>query len=83
MESICACRQRARRQTLIAGSEENSAPTSWGYAAQKDGGCVDIQVEHPSWRVWQVSERFLHCDVALLYGEKYVEALGAKPVPHS
>jgi len=66
-------------QTLIAGSEEEFITQHhWGYAAQKDGGCVEYQVEHPSWRVWQVSERSLHCDVAALYGEKYVEALGGK-----
>jgi uncharacterized protein len=28
----------------------------WGYAAQRDGGTVEYQVEHPRWRVWQVGD---------------------------
>jgi uncharacterized protein len=65
-------------QLLIAGSEEEFITEHyWGYAAQKDGGCMEYQVEHPSWRVWQVSESSLHCKVAALYGEKYVDALSA------
>ncbi len=66
-------------QALTSGSEEEFITEHyWGYAAQKDGGCMEYQVEHPSWRVWQVSESSLHCNVGALYGEKYVEALNDK-----
>jgi len=66
-------------QTLVAGSEEEFITEHyWGYARQQDGGCVEYQVEHPSWRVWQVRESSLHCNVAALYGKQYVEALSGK-----
>jgi uncharacterized protein len=70
---------RGAAQTLVAGSEEEFITEHyWGYAAQKDGGCMEYQVEHPSWRVWQVSENSLQCNVAALYGEQYVQALSGK-----
>jgi uncharacterized protein YqjF (DUF2071 family) len=66
-------------QSLSAGSEEEFITEHyWGYAAQKDGGCVEYQVEHTPWRVWQVSESSLLCNVAALYGEQYVAALSSK-----
>jgi uncharacterized protein YqjF (DUF2071 family) len=67
-------------QPIIAGSEEEFITEHyWGYAAQKDGGCVEYQVEHPRWRVWQVGENKFECDVATLYGNPFVEALQVQP----
>lgn len=67
-------------QPITPGSEEEFiAEHYWGYAAQKDGGCVEYQVEHPRWRVWQVSECSLNCSVAQLYGDVFVEPLSATP----
>jgi uncharacterized protein YqjF (DUF2071 family) len=44
-------------KALITGSEEEFITEHyWGYAAQKNGGCVEYQVEHPPWTVWQVSD---------------------------
>jgi uncharacterized protein len=64
-------------QSLVPGSEEEFITEHyWGYAAQSDGGCVEYQVEHPSWQVWQVSESRLQCGVAAVYGDQYVDALG-------
>ena len=51
----------------------------WGYSAQLDGGTVEYQVEHPRWRVWNVSECLLDCDVATLYGPEFAAALNQKP----
>jgi hypothetical protein len=66
-------------QTLVAGSEEEFITEHyWGYAAQSDGGCMEYQVEHPPWRVWQVSQHSLQCNVKTLYGEKYADALQGK-----
>jgi uncharacterized protein len=65
---------------LIVGSEEEFITEHyWGYAAQKNNRCVEYQVEHPSWTVWQVSESQLHCNVRSIYGEKFVESMSAKP----
>lgn len=67
-------------QPIVSGSEEEFiAEHYWGYAAQQDGGCVEYQVEHPRWRVWQVSECRLECNVAELYGQAFAEALNATP----
>lgn len=72
-------RTQGASQTLVKGSEEEFITEHyWGYAAQKNGGCMEYQVEHPPWQVWQVSESSLQCDVAKLYGSPYVEALGGK-----
>src|SRR5262249_21920220 len=51
----------------------------WGYAAQRDGDCVEYQVEHPRWRGGQTSEAAFECDVKRGYGRQFVECLSAKP----
>ena len=65
---------------VTAGSlEEFITEHYWGYAAQPDGGCVEYQVEHPSWRVWQAAEATLDCDAGQLYGAEFRAPLAARP----
>ena len=72
-------RTEGDREDLSAGSEaEFITEHYWGYAAQRDGGCVEYQVEHPPWRVWQARESELHCNVAGLYCGPFVEPLTGK-----
>ncbi len=67
-------------QPMTAGSEEEFiAEHYWGYAAQPDGSCVEYQVEHPPWRIWQVSACALECDAAALYGPEFAACLQAAP----
>ena len=67
-------------QPLVTGSEEEFITEHyWGYAAQRDGGCVEYQVEHPRWHVWQTSESVFDCDVKHIYGGHFVDYLSAKP----
>jgi uncharacterized protein YqjF (DUF2071 family) len=67
-------------QPLGDGSEEEFITEHyWGYAAQRDGGCVEYQVEHPRWRVWRTSEAAFECDVKRVYGHQFVECLSAGP----
>jgi uncharacterized protein YqjF (DUF2071 family) len=67
-------------QRLVSGSEEEFITEHyWGYTAQSDGGCLEYQVEHPPWRVWQVSEAALDCEVERVYGRRFVEPLRVKP----
>lgn len=67
-------------QPLRPGSEaEFITEHYWGYAAQRDGGCVEYQVEHPPWLVWEARDALFECDVAQVYGERFVEPLSAKP----
>lgn len=65
---------------LEAGSEEEFITEHyWGYAAQRDGGTVEYKVEHPPWRVWQVSEAEFECDLEKVYGRQLAESLRVKP----
>lgn len=67
-------------QPLVPGSEaEFITEHYWGYAAQRDGGCVEYQVEHPPWRVWEAHATVFDCDVAQVYGPQFVEALSGPP----
>ncbi len=73
-------RTTGKAEMLVAGSEEEFITEHyWGYAAQRDGGTVEYQVEHPSWRVWQVSETEFECDVEQVYGPQFCETLRSKP----
>lgn len=65
---------------LVEGSEEEFITEHyWGYAAQRDGGCVEYRVEHPRWRVWRAAGCTVECDAAALYGPGFAEALAAAP----
>jgi uncharacterized protein YqjF (DUF2071 family) len=51
----------------------------WGYAAQPDGSCMEYQVTHPSWRVWQARASAFDGNAEEFYGEKIASVLGGKP----
>jgi uncharacterized protein len=51
----------------------------WGYTRQRDGGTVEYEVAHPTWRVWEAEAPSLVADVAGLYGAAFVPALAARP----
>jgi uncharacterized protein len=78
------CRLRARAagdlQEIASGSQEEFITEHyWGYARQRDGGCVEYRVEHPRWRLWPVGECSLHGDVAAPYGNHFAEYLNSTP----
>lgn len=52
----------------------------WGYAGQRDGGTVEYQVEHPRWNVWKALDSEFDCDVSLMYGNEFAQALSQPPV---
>lgn len=59
---------------LALGSEEEFiAEHYWGYSSSGKA----YKVEHPPWRIWQVSDVRLDCDVEQIYGREFVEALQA------
>ncbi|MEO6034542.1 MAG: DUF2071 domain-containing protein [Verrucomicrobiota bacterium] len=71
---------RGAAEPLGDGSEaEFITEHYWGYNAQRDGSTLEYRVEHPRWRVYDVSEASLDCDVAGLYGEKFCESLNRNP----
>lgn len=78
-----------RLQITTAGSAEPLQKGSeaefitehyWGYAAQRDGGCVEYQVEHPSWLVWQANSALFECDASTVYGAQFAPTLNQKPI---
>lgn len=72
-------RPQGAAQPLPPGSEaEFIAEHYWGYASRR-GQTVEYQVEHPPWRVWQVGESWLDCDVAGLYGPEFAPFLAGPP----
>jgi uncharacterized protein YqjF (DUF2071 family) len=67
---------RGEAQPLTDGSEaEFITEHYWGYNAQQDGSTLEYRVEHPRWRVYEVSGARLDCDVAGLYGEQFHKCL--------
>jgi len=65
---------------LQEGSQEQFISEHyWGYAAQRDGGCIEYEVEHLSWRVWQAKDAGFRGDVDELYGRQFAQVLGGKP----
>ncbi|HEX2091029.1 MAG TPA: DUF2071 domain-containing protein [Longimicrobiaceae bacterium] len=67
-------------EPLREGSEEEFITEHyWGYTALRDGTSVEYRVEHPAWRVWQVSRASLECDVETVYGPGFVEPLAGPP----
>ena len=64
----------------MPGSEEEFITEHyWGYAVQRGKGTIEYRVEHTAWRVWQVSEANLNCNVRELYGPEFVDSLSARP----
>lgn len=78
--SRVAARIAGEPVAIAPGShEEFVAEHYWGYAAQRDGGTVEYEVEHPPWRIWRALEPALDCDVAPLYGDEFRAALSLPP----
>ena len=51
----------------------------WGYAAQKNRGCVEYRVTHPSWKVWHARQAHFEGNVEELYGENFAVVLRGAP----
>ena len=63
-----------------AGSQEEFiAEHYWGYTSLDGKGCREYEVRHPAWKVRKAKVGTLECDVAAVYGPRFVEALGGEP----
>jgi uncharacterized protein len=51
----------------------------WGYARQRDGGCVEYQVAHPPWMVWAALDASLEGETEQLYGQELAAVLRQRP----
>jgi uncharacterized protein len=71
---------RGAPQVLCAGSNaEFITEHYWGYNSQRDGSTLEYRVEHPRWRVYEVADAKLDCDIAGLYGKQFCDSLSCKP----
>ncbi len=62
------------------GSEEQFITEHyWGYAAQRDGGCMEYRVAHPSWKVWMGRDAKFEGNLVELYGQDLAAALVGTP----
>ena len=51
----------------------------WGYAAQKDGGCIEYEVQHPRWLVRTAKHAGFSGDAARFYGDEFGDVLKRSP----
>jgi uncharacterized protein YqjF (DUF2071 family) len=47
----------------------------WGYAAQNGGGCLEYEVQHPQWQVWNAKRADFSGNPIRLYGAEFAEIL--------
>ena len=76
---VSAVAARAPEDMADGSVEEFITEHFWGYCTQRDGGTLEYRVEHPRWRVSPAASSLLDCDVAGLYGERFVAALNSPP----
>ena len=51
----------------------------WGYAAQPGGGCLEYEVQHSPWYVWNAKRAVFSGNAAGLYGADIAQALAHNP----
>jgi uncharacterized protein YqjF (DUF2071 family) len=81
-EGRCAIRTDTEGQSFLpeAGSaSEFITEHYWGYAAQKDWGCLEYEVRHPQWQVWSAKGAEFSGDGAAYYGPEIGSILTRQP----
>lgn len=76
IDLVSTCDYRPLAEDSI---EQFIAEHYWGYSRTRAGGTIEYEVRHPSWRIAQAAQTTFDCDVAALYGERFVDALAAQP----
>jgi hypothetical protein len=51
----------------------------WGYAAQRDGGCIEYEVQHPPWLVRNATHAAFSGDATKFYGAEFAKILLRPP----
>lgn len=51
----------------------------WGYAAQRDGGCIEYEVQHPPWSVRNAKRATFSGDATSFYGAEFAKILRRTP----
>ena len=60
-------------------AEQFIAEHYWGFCAQPDGGTLEYHVDHPPWRVWDVTGADFAGDAEKLYGAEFAAVLKRQP----
>jgi len=62
------------------GSEEQFVVEHyWGYVAQRDGGCLEYRLAHPSWRLSSSRDAIYEGDAEELYGRELAKVIRGVP----
>lgn len=51
----------------------------WGYNKQRNGSTMEYQVDHPSWRIWEVKDYEVDVDMRTVYGLPFSAFLEKPP----
>ncbi len=51
----------------------------WGYSAQSGGYCLEYEVAHPRWRVWEAKTAEFRGDATAFYGAEFARILKSLP----
>lgn len=78
----CSMRLNAAGQSFLAAEGSLAQFITehyWGYAAQKDGGCLEYEVRHEPWRVFESKTARFTGNAAFWYGDEFARVLAADP----
>jgi len=78
-QELSATASGAPARPSSASEESFITEHFWGYTRQRDGGTIEYEVRHPSWRVWAAANASLDADVPRLYGSSFARALAVRP----
>jgi hypothetical protein len=78
------CSMRIETDEKVFVPDENSlgqfiTEHYWGYAAQRDGSCLEYEVQHPRWRVREAKLAEFHGDATAFYGAEFSRIFAQRP----
>lgn len=80
--SCCSVRMEARGAPYLPDDDSLAQFITehyWGYAAQRDGSCVEYEVQHPRWQVREAKTAEFRGDAATFYGAEFARILTRTP----
>ena len=78
----CAMRMAARNVAMLPAEgslEQFITEHNWGYAAQRDGGSLEYEVQHPRWPLRRAESAEFVGDAAPFYGADFAQVLERPP----
>ena len=81
-EQRCSMRIEAQRESCLPADGSLSQFITehyWGYAAQRGGGCLEYEVQHPRWQVREARTARFSGDATSYYGNPLGKLLAGAP----